>query len=130
MKILPEMSGAWYDPANPGWGVTLMASAAPNAVECGTLYAHDFTGAQCWFLLLPSIDNDGYDVVKPRGQGFPIHGESKLGPPVGKIYISGDRGRLNLTGWIARDALGLAVDFSPTPLQIEFTAHMLPLVKV
>jgi len=130
MRITPDMCGAWFDPNNPGWGITLLVAAGVNAVECGTLYAHDFRGEQVWFLLLPALDGDGYDVMKPAGTGFPITGESRVGKPVGRVYITGGADGCNLTWSIEPSALGRAIDFSPTPPRIEGSALLKPLVMV
>jgi hypothetical protein len=123
------MSGAWYDRHNPGWGLVLLASAAANALPTGLLYAHDFNGQQCWFQVLPALNRDGYDLVKPRADGFPIFGESHVGPIRGKAYVTGDGASIVFTCRIDRNALGLPLDFE-VPTQVEISVAMVPQLRV
>lgn len=96
LKTLPHVildySGHWYDPADPGWGVSISQDGRDNILA--TFFTYTADGKSAWYVFQPKWElpfrtqtADLWQTAKPPGTTSPPNGATQL-ITVGKASLT------------------------------------------
>lgn len=62
-----DLSGAWFDPKNPGWGIIITNHGEDT--HSVAIYTYDTSGNQCWFVGATDRSTLSFSLNSPTGAG-------------------------------------------------------------
>lgn len=112
-----DLSGAWFDPKNPGWGIIITNHGEDT--HSAAIYTYDTSGNQCWFVGSTDRSTLTFSLNSPTGAG-PF---DTLGGPATRNAgaISFDVVSPGVISFVASIRTAIThpeVDFSPAPPEV------------